>query len=152
MAASAFNGNAVHTIDPKGRATIPACYRAALGENFTLGLNSETNALALYPHEQWQSIERDLDRIPSIDTRAMKYKRSILGFSFPDSQLDGQGRVLLPQTLRQKVGMDKAIRFVGVGQYLEIWPEERCLTETDDAGAEREELLEYVKERYYPAQ
>ncbi|MDL2206157.1 division/cell wall cluster transcriptional repressor MraZ [Eubacteriales bacterium OttesenSCG-928-N13] len=148
----AFNGNVAHTIDPKGRATIPVTYRQELGETFTVGLNSETNALALYPQSQWEKIEQDLDRIPSIDARAMKYKRSILGFSFPGSQLDAQGRVLLPQTLRQKVGIDKTVRFVGVGTYIEIWPEEAFLAETDSSSNEREDLLEYVKERYYPAQ
>ncbi len=152
MAGQAFNGNVSHNIDPKGRATIPAAYRSVLGDNFTVGLNSETNALALYPLEQWQKIEQDLDRIPSIDARAMKYKRSILGFSFPDSQLDAQNRVLLPPTLRQKVGIDKAVRFVGVGPYLEIWSEEVFLQETEDTEMARDELLEYVKDRYYPAQ
>lgn len=151
MAGQAFNGNASHTIDPKGRASIPVIFRAALGENFTVGLNSEANALALYPIEEWEKIEAEMERIPSIDARAMKYKRQILGFSFPNSQLDGQGRVLLPPTLRQQVGMDKAIRFVGVGPYLEVWAEERFLAETEDTQGSREELLEYIKDRYYPA-
>ena len=149
MAGQAFNGNVCHTIDPKGRATIPVLYREALGEQFTVGVNGEGNALALYPLSQWQKIEAEMERIPSIDAKAMKYKRSILGSSFPDSQLDAQGRVLLQQTLRQKVGIDKAIRFVGVGAYLEVWPEERYLQEDEDTQAAREDLLEYVKERYY---
>ena len=149
MAAAAFNGNASHTIDPKGRATIPVIFREALGEQFTVGLNSDLTALALYPKDQWQKIADDMERIPSIDARAMRYKRLILGFSFPDSALDGQGRVLLPQTLRQKVDMDRAIRFVGVGAYLEIWPEDQFLTQTDETESEREDLLDYIKNQYY---
>ena len=149
MATLAFNGNASHTIDPKGRATIPVIFREALGEQFTMGLNSDLSALALYPSDQWQKIADDMERIPTIDARAMRYKRLILGFSFPGSVLDGQGRVLLPQTLRQKVGMDRSIRFVGVGPYLEIWPEDCFLSQTEDTEAERGDLLEYIKNQYY---
>lgn len=149
MAGHAFNGNANHTIDPKGRATIPVSYREALGDKFTVGLNSDLSALALYPVDQWQKIADEMERIPSVDARAMRYKRLILGFSFPESALDGQGRVLLPQTLRQKVGVDKSIRFVGVGPYLEIWPEEKFAQITSETEAEQAELLDYINERYY---
>lgn len=149
MAGLAFNGNASHTIDPKGRATIPVIFREALGENFTLGLNSDLQALALYPADEWQRIADDIERIPTVDARAMRYRRLILGFSFPGCSLDGQGRVLLPQTLRQKVGMDKAVRFVGVGPYLEIWPEDKFLVETEDTEADRDDLLEYIRNQYY---
>lgn len=149
MAAGAFIGNANHTIDAKGRATIPAIFRQSLGETFTVGLNSDLSALALYPAEQWEKIEQDMERIPSIDSRAMKYKRLILGFSFPGCELDTQCRVLLPQTLRQKVGIDKFVRFVGVGQYLEIWPEDKFADETEESESARAELLDYIKDRYY---
>lgn len=152
MGALAFNGNVSHTIDPKGRATIPVSYREALGDNFTVALNSEANALALYPRDQWELIESDLNRIPTIDARGMRYKRSILGNSFPEQQLDGQNRVLLPMTLRQRVNIDRNVRFVGVGTHLEVWPEEQFLEEMEDATSDRDDLLSYVMGRYYPPQ
>lgn len=147
---AAFTGNFAHTIDPKGRATIPACYRMALGDRFTIGLNSQMNALALYPLEKWNQIEADLNRIASTDAKGMRYVRFINGFSFTDCQLDSQGRVLLPAILRQKVGiMDKAIRFVGVGQCLEIWAEDRFVQETEQTELSSEELLAYINEKYF---
>jgi MraZ protein len=147
--ANAFAGNASHTIDPKGRVTIPAAYREALGEGFTIGLNNQLSALALYPAWRWQEIERDLNRIPPTDVTAMRYVRLINGNSFPGCELDGQGRVLLPAMLRAKTGMDKQIRFVGMGQCLEIWDENRYQIETSDAEAESADLLAYVNEQYY---
>ena len=149
MPGAEFSGNYTHNIDPKGRVTIPAAYREALGDNFTIGLNNEFNAIALYPVGKWQDMSEKLDRIPDNDVKGMAYVRLIKAFSFTNQSLDGQGRVLLPAVLRQKAGMDKAIRFAGLGRYLEIWDEARFVaanaaTETD-VGA----LLEYVNDRYY---
>ena len=54
--AAEFSGNYTHNIDPKGRVTIPAAYREALGDGFTIGLNNQFNAIALYPVEKWQQM------------------------------------------------------------------------------------------------
>ena len=149
MSVAEFSGNYTHSIDPKGRVTIPAAYREALGEGFTIGLNNEFNAIALYPEEKWQSMSEKLDRIPDSDVRGMAYVRLIKSFSFTNQSLDGQGRALLPAVLRQKAGMDKAIRFAGMGRWLEIWDEDRfvasCAQSEMDIGA----LLDYVNDRYY---
>ena len=56
MPLSEFSGNYAHTIDPKGRVTIPSAYREALGESFTIGLNNEFNAIALYPVQKWEDV------------------------------------------------------------------------------------------------
>ena len=149
MAMVEFSGNYSHNIDPKGRATIPAAYRQALGECFTLGLNNQFTALALYPQSEWEEISEKLDRIPVSDARGMAYVRLIKAFSFTGQQLDGQGRLLLPANLREKVGLNREICFVGVGRFLEIWDEARfnefCLqSETDFAS-----LMDYVNDRYF---
>ncbi len=152
MPGAEFSGNYTHNIDPKGRVTIPAAYREALGQGFTIGLNNEFNAIALYPVEKWQDMSERLARIPDSDARGMAYVRLIKAFSFTNQTLDGQGRALLPAVLRQKVGMDKAIRFAGMGRWLEIWDENRftetCAQSEQDIGS----LLEYVNDRYYSPQ
>ena len=152
MSASEFSGNYTHNIDPKGRVTIPAAYREALGDGFTIGLNNEFNAIALYPVEKWQDIGARLDRIPDSDVRGLAYVRLTKAFSFTDQKLDGQGRVLLPVALRQKAGMDKAIRFVGVGRYLEIWDEDRFAATCAQSEMAIDALLNYVHDRYYSPQ
>ncbi|MDO4547292.1 MAG: division/cell wall cluster transcriptional repressor MraZ [Clostridia bacterium] len=149
MASAAFSGNSSHTMDAKGRVTIPAAYRAALGEDFTVGMNNELSAIALYPKSRWESIEEDLNRIPPTDIKGMRYVRLINGNSFPDTQLDAQGRVLLPQALRNKAGLVKNVRFVGVGQSIEIWDESRYVRENESAELACGDLLSYVNELYY---
>ena len=149
MAAFEFSGNYPHNIDPKGRATIPAAYRPGLADGFTIGLNNDFTAIALYPQEKWQQIGENLNKIPDSDARGMAYVRFIKAFSFTDQKLDGQGRVLLPAVLRQKAGMDKAIRVVGVGRCLEIWDEGRFASVCVSTEESIESLLDYVNRQYF---
>ena len=144
-----FSGNCLHTIDPKGRVTVPAAYREILSQGFTIGLNNEFQAIAIYPRDKWTEKCEQMDRIPESDIKGTAYVRLIMGNSFPDSELDGQGRVLLPLTLRQKTGMSKNIRFVGMGRYLEIWDDEKYTASCSKGEASIEELLNYVNEKYY---
>ena len=149
MGNAEFSGNYSHNIDPKGRVTIPSAYREALGDSFTLGLNNQFNALALYPAEEWAKTRAQLNRIPVSDAKGMAYVRLIKAFSYIDQKLDGQGRLLLPNPLREKAGMDKAITFVGVGKSLEIWDTDRfnefCMTTEMDFA----QIMDYVNDRYF---
>lgn len=147
-----LSGNYSHNIDPKGRATIPSAYREALSEGFTIGLNNDFNAIALYPAEKWAEINRRLERIPDSDAKGMAYVRLIKAFSFSGQTLDAQGRVLLPQALRQQAGMDKAVRFVGLGKYVEIWDEDRFMKQYLDAQLNAADLMAYVNDRYFAAE
>lgn len=149
MPGAEFSGNYQHNIDPKGRVTIPVAYREALGDGFTIGLNNEFNAIALYPIEKWQSMSRELDRIPDTDALGMDYVRMVKAFSFTGQSLDGQGRVLLPSVLRDQAGMEKSIRFAGMGRWMEIWDEARFIENFTKSVKNRSELLAYVNDRYF---
>lgn len=148
VAKTEFSGNFLHSIDPKGRATIPTAFRPLLGESFTIGLNNEFDAIALYPQEKWQEISDFLDRIPDYDRKGMQYVRLIKSNSFLGGELDGQGRVLLPQALRQKLKMGKSIRFVGMGRYLEIWDEDTYTAKENQAVDIYDDLTDHVMEQY----
>ena len=152
MAGAEFSGNYTHNIDPKGRVTIPAAYREALGDDFTIGMNNEFKAIALYPADKWRDISAKLDEIPESDAVGTTYVRLTRVFSFTHQSLDSQGRVLLPSVLRTKAGMDKAIRFAGMGRYLEIWDEDRFQEVNSAAEMDIASMLEYINNRYFSPQ
>lgn len=152
MAGAEFSGNYAHNIDPKGRATIPAAFRDALGVGFTIGMNNEFNAIALYPADRWREFSEQLDRIPATDARGMAYVRLVKAFSFAGQTLDGQGRVLLPAVLREKAGMDKAVRFAGMGRCLEIWDEGRFRATYEATEQDFASIMSYVNDRYFNPQ
>lgn len=151
MNMEAFSGSAVHTIDPKGRLFIPTNYREALGENFTLSLNNDLRTLALYPREEWKAKCEALARIPDTDRKGKNYVRYVLGNTYTLCSLDGQGRLLIPQTLRAMFDLkeSKDVRFIGVGECLEIWNIENyhglMMTENELA----DQTLDYVYENYF---
>ena len=149
MASAEFTGNIAHSLDTNSRAIIPSAFCEQLGEQFTVALNNQSTAIALFPQEKWDDIREKLKKIPDSDALGMKYVRHIMGNAFTKSSLDSQRRIVLPQTLRQKVGLVKGVRFVGVGDYLEIWDEDRYKAEVEATETAFEELLTHVNERYF---
>ena len=130
---SEFLGNMAHTMDQKGRVTIPAVYREALGPSFYIGMNTAFSAIALYTREKWESM------------------RAWIKANIFSGETDSQVRVLIPTTLRTLAGINKAIRFVGMGQYLEVWDEERYASEQEKALSSIADLLSYVNDKYSQA-
>ena len=114
-----FLGEYQHTLDVKGRITIPSRFREQLLERFvaTKGLD---NCIFLYPMDEWQAIENKLKSLPF--TRADV--RSFARFFFSGAselEVDKQGRVVLPGNLRDYAGIDKDVVIIGVGTRVEIW-------------------------------
>lgn len=149
MVDAEFSGTYLHNIDPKGRVTIPSAFRELLGDGFTLGMNNQFTALALYPAQEWRRIGERLNRIPDSDARGMAYVRLVKAYSYVNQELDGQGRVLLPTRLREKLGLEKAICFVGVGRLLEIWDQARFDAFCMQSEANFVDLMGYVNDRYF---
>ena len=108
-----------HTIDAKGRVTIPAKFRSELGDHFvvTRGL---ANCLSAYSYERWQKIEENLSRISLTNKAGMKLTRLILGNAI-ECEVDKMGRILITQTLRAKAELDKDVVLIGLGDRIEIW-------------------------------
>ena len=124
MANLAFSGSFDHSLDGKGRVIIPASFREALGENFTITINPNKTAVAIYPKEMWdQQLER-LSQINPMDRVGMQYERYVMSVSFSGNSMDAQGRVLIPAKLRAKIGLTRDIVFVGLNRYIEIWDAE----------------------------
>ncbi|MCX7090076.1 MAG: division/cell wall cluster transcriptional repressor MraZ [Legionellales bacterium] len=122
-----FRGiNAIH-IDGKGRLAIPTRYRDVLGaeadNNLVLTIDTEETCLLLYPLKQWQVIEEKIQRLPSFDPVARRIQRLLIGHA-TDVALDGAGRLLLPQVLRDYAQLEKRVLMIGQGAKFELWSEQ----------------------------
>ena len=115
-----FRGKHFHTVDPKGRLSIPAKFREYLGEAFVITMGMDDCLLA-YDLETWQAFEKRLTDVDMLDDDAMDLARFIMG-NVQDVTLDKQGRVLLTEDTRQSVGLEKDVVINGLGNHFEIWP------------------------------
>jgi MraZ protein len=114
-----FIGEYQHSIDPKGRVIIPSKFRDGLGEKFivTKGLDE---CLFAYSSEEWSIIEAKLKTLPFTD----KDVRAFVRFFFAgaaECESDKQGRILIPQNLRDYAGLEKDIYVIGVSSRVELW-------------------------------
>ena len=148
MANLAFSGSFDHSLDGKGRVIIPASFREALGENFTITINPNKTAVAIYPKETWdQQLER-LSQINPMDRVGMQYERYVMSVSFSGNSMDAQGRVLIPAKLRAKLGLTRDIVFVGLNNYIEIWDAETYAQMEAQTEDEFEDIADYVYKTY----
>lgn len=123
-----FRGRYQHTIDPKGRLSVPAKYRdiLALYESKTLiVVPNEHSALEIHPVEEWERLEAQINEKSRFDPEIRKLGRLYISRA-KDVELDGSGRVLLPPDSRRDGGLVKDVTLVGVGRgYFEVWDRAR---------------------------
>lgn len=133
-----FLGEYQHSLDSKGRITIPAKFREQLGEKFVVTKGLE-NCIFLYPLQEWQTIEEKLKTLPL--TRADV--RSFARFFFSgasEMEIDKQGRTVLPGSLREYASIDKDVIVIGVGARAEIWAVENWEKYIESAEASYEDI------------
>ena len=114
-----FLGEYEHTIDDKGRLTIPAKFRDELesGLVITRGLDG---CLWAYPRGEWEKVTEKIAELPSSDQNVRNFVRFFFSSAF-DSIPDRQGRVLIPQNLREYAGISSETAVIGVMNRLELW-------------------------------
>lgn len=112
-------GEYSHTIDNKGRLIFPAKFRDLLGETFiaTKGLD---NCLFVYTQEEWAIIAGNLKQQQQAKPEVRAFVR-IFFAGAAELEADKQGRVLLPNNLREYAGLEKEVIVIGVSNRMEIW-------------------------------
>lgn len=115
-------GEYLHTIDNKGRIILPAKFREELGDEFivTKGLD---NCLFVYGKQEWAILEEKLKRLPMAKPEARAFVRFFFAGA-AELGCDKQGRVLLPNNLREYASLDKDVVVIGVSNRIEIWDSE----------------------------
>ena len=137
-----FMGEYNHTIDAKGRLIIPSKYRETLGNEFvvTKGLDG---CLFVYDNAEWAAFEEKLKSLPLTNKDARRFVRFFLAGATL-AEVDKQGRILVPGTLREFAELEKEVVLVGVGSRVEIWSKERW----EDASSydDVEDIAEHMAE------
>ena len=132
-------GKANITLDTKGRIAIPARYREQLVDvcdgKLVVALNPIDNCLNIYPHGEWLKCMRKMDQVQNKSHDFRELQRVIYAFA-NEVDMDGSGRVLVPQELREQVGLQKNAVLVGHNDKFELWSEEDWLRVSKE-GAEK---------------
>lgn len=123
-----FLGNIEAKTDTKGRAFLPASFRKVLtasGED-TLVLRQDVfeNLLVLYPQRVWNQLMDDMrSRLSRWDRKQQMAFRTLVS-PVMELSIDGNGRILFPRNYLDAIGVVQKIRFVGMGDTIEVWPNE----------------------------
>lgn len=118
-----YKGEYNHTIDEKGRIIVPAKLRDELGATFviTKGLDG---CLWVFDNEEWEKVEEKINELPFNIKEARLLSRFMIAGAF-DAEPDKQGRVMIPQSLREYADLKRDVVLAGVGRKLELWSKER---------------------------
>lgn len=137
-------GEYQHSLDSKGRLTIPSRLRDDLGERFvvTKGLDS---CLFVYPLEEWNRLEEKLRTLPLSRSDVRSFVRFLFSGAV-ECELDRQGRILLPGSLREHAYLEKDAYIIGVSTRLEIWDKEKWEQYSQQAAVSFEQAAEQLEE------
>ena len=116
-----LSNNFKHNVDSKNRLFVPAKYREELGETFVVSQSIRGNYLKIYSHAEWEKYIAPIKLLPrKTSEEALRF---LIGNSIEVSP-DGQGRIVLPNSMLQFASITKGTVIIGCGDYAEIWAEE----------------------------
>ena len=123
-----FQGETAITVDDKGRVAIPTAYRDAVarecGNRLVIAYNPfEAGSLYLYPFKEWERVRDDVMAKPNTQRVVRTLQQKLVG-SAAHLELDGNGRISLPPSHRNAVGIEKKAVLMGMGDKFELWSEQ----------------------------
>ena len=121
-----FRGRYEHTLDSKGRISIPSKFREILTEEYDnqLVITNFDHCVVAFPQQEWSNLEQKMGSLSLIKREARTFLRFFYSSGI-DCAIDKQGRLLIPQALRDYASIRKEVVLVGEGKKIEIWSKER---------------------------
>lgn len=121
-----FQGTNPLSLDAKGRLAVPAKYRQELKEEadsrVVVTQNPFDKCLWLYALSDWIKVRESVSRLSSMNSSKLTLQRLMLGPA-EESDIDTQGRIIVPATLRDYGNLQKKVKLVGIGNKCELWDE-----------------------------
>lgn len=117
-----FRGRFDHSIDGKGRMSIPSKIRDVLNDKYDsrLVVTTYDGCLIVYPNAEWKVLEDRIAQLPEFNKDTRAFLRFFYS-SASDCPIDKLGRILVPQSLRDYAGLEKDVVIVGAFKHIEIW-------------------------------
>lgn len=137
-----FMGEYQHSLDEKGRLIIPAKFREDLGEKFVLTRGLD-NSLFVYPMNQWKILEEKIKELPTSQADTRAFVRLFFSGAV-EAEPDKQGRMVLPQHLREHAKIERDVYIIGVSTKIEIWSKQIWEEYTNHARQSYEEIAENI--------
>jgi MraZ protein len=133
-----------HNIDEKGRVSVPAKFREDLGTSFivTKGLD---NCLFAYSKEEWKTFETKLKTLPLTNVNARNFIRFFFSGA-TECEIDKQGRINIPQNLREYAGFSKELYIIGVSTRVEIWDKEKWQNYTSPENMDLDQIASQMSD------
>ncbi|MBK6515022.1 MAG: division/cell wall cluster transcriptional repressor MraZ [Polyangiaceae bacterium] len=123
-----FRGHFEHAIDDKGRTSLPVRFRDVLGpaSDFRLVVTPALGdpCLDVYPMKAWEELEAKLATLNAFDPQVIEFRRFYVSAAV-ECELDKQGRILVPTSLREHASLQKTVMWLGHGQKAELWSKEQ---------------------------
>lgn len=133
-----FLGSYLHSIDPKGRVSLPAPFRRGRESDPFVLIQTQPDALSLYPDDAWEEVQSELremaKRQPDLRTQLLRVTAGAV-----EVVPDKQGRILIPEKMRTSVALDSDALVVGAINHIEIWEPNRFeqATQSEDDAFKR---------------
>ena len=142
-----FRGRFPHTIDDKGRLSIPARFREVLArqEERLLFLIESDDCITAFPEQEWQQIEAKILEKGSMRAEAREFLRTVYSGAV-ETEVDGSGRILIPQAFREAVGLSRDAMIVGVMNRFEIWNRDQFEHLLRSKAGQREGIMDKLAE------
>ncbi len=118
-----FTGEYRHAVDEKGRIAVPSRFRGQLTGSVVVARWMDT-CLAIFPMPAWEELSAKVASLPVTDPNARLLQRQLFAGAF-ETELDRQGRVLVPQGLRSFAGLESEALVLGSRDHAEIWSPQR---------------------------
>lgn len=119
-----FKGSKEISLDEKGRLTMPAAFKRVLeaksGGMMTLTRDPQFNCIRCYPNPEWERVAEEINSLPSFSKTARALRAIIVQGASP-VDMDKQGRALVPQEMRNLLGLEGKVTLCGSGEHFEMW-------------------------------
>jgi MraZ protein len=145
-----FRGHFEHAIDAKGRTSLPSRFRDVLAPTgdarLVLTPSPFDACLHLFPMKAWEEFEAKIAALPQFEPNVIKLRRVYVSAAV-ECEVDKQGRVLVPNSLRDHAMLKKDVLWAGMGQMVELWAREKWDDVQSMTANERAEFRRAVAEQ-----